>query len=293
MHIVIGVLLVKSLIWTISLSSGTSGGVLAPLLMMGGALGALAAGILPDEGGGFWAMMGMAAVLSGTIGSPLTALIFSLELTHDTNVLLPLLVVVMVAHGFTVLTLKRSILTEKISRRGLHLGREYAVDPLEIMLVKEVMRTNVVALPAEATMAEVAASVNVDHQRSGQRLYPVLSPDGRLGGVISRNDLSAALDHAQNGASTTQLAEFANSALIVAYLDEPLRVVALRMAEKGVTRLPVVQEDDPTHLLGLVSLTDLLSARAHTLDEERHRERVLRTRLLLPGRRRVASSIDS
>ncbi len=292
MHIVIGVLLVKSLIWTIALSSGTSGGVLAPLLMMGGALGALASGILPDEGGGFWAMMGMAAVLSGTIGSPLTALVFALELTHDVNVLLPLLVVVMVAHGFTVLTLKRSILTEKISRRGLHLGREYAVDPLEIMLVKEVMRTNVAALPADATMAEVAVSVNTDHQRSGQRLYPVLTADGRLGGVISRTDLRVALEHAQNGSATKRLAEFANSAPVVAYLDEPLRVVALRMADKGVTRLPVVSEDDPTQLLGLVALTDLLTARAHTLDEERHRERVLRTHLLFPGRRKVVSRTD-
>src|SRR5262249_16890696 len=113
----LGILVVKSTIWAVALGSGTSGGVLAPLLMMCGALGGLEARILRYEGVGFWPLISMGAILGGTMRSPFTGIIFSLELTHDVNVLLPLLVATTLAHGFTVLTLRRSILTEKVSRR--------------------------------------------------------------------------------------------------------------------------------------------------------------------------------
>ncbi len=144
----LGILLVKSSIWAIALGSGTSGGVLAPLLMMGGALGGLEAHLLPDFGPGFWPLISMGAILGGTMRSPFTGIVFALELTHDFNMLLPLLVAVTLAHTFTVLTLRRSILTEKVARRGFHLSREYEVDPLEIVFVREVMQ------PAEAFGAE-------------------------------------------------------------------------------------------------------------------------------------------
>jgi chloride channel protein, CIC family len=137
---ILGVLIVKSLIWMISLGSGTSGGVLAPLLMMGAALGGIAGMFLPHFGQGFWPLVSMGAILGGTMRSPFTGIVFAIELTHDLNMLLPLLVACFLAHAFTVLTLKRSILTEKISRRGYHLSREYATDPLEILFVREVMR---------------------------------------------------------------------------------------------------------------------------------------------------------
>src|SRR5271169_3582377 len=143
-----GILLVKSLIWAVSLGSGTSGGVLAPLLMMGGALGGLMSGFLPNEGLGFWPLVAMGAILGGTMRSPFTGVVFAVELTHDVNVILPLLLASVIAYAFTVLTLKRSILTEKVARRGFHLSREYSVDPLEILFVREVMRSDIVALPA-------------------------------------------------------------------------------------------------------------------------------------------------
>ena len=154
-----GVLLVKSAIWIISLGSGTSGGVLAPLLMMGAALGGVEAIFLPYEGAGFWPLVSMGAILGGTMRAPFTAMLFALELTHDINVLLPLLVAAMLAHGTTVLLLKRSILTEKVARRGFHLTREYAIDPLEILFVREVMRTKLAVLPAEATVEELRHAV--------------------------------------------------------------------------------------------------------------------------------------
>src|SRR5579885_3510188 len=140
LRLLVGVLLVKSTIWAVSLGSGTSGGVLAPLLMVGGALGGLEAHFLPDAGPGFWSLVSMGAVLGGTMRAPLTAVVFALELTHDITVLLPLLLAVTMSYGFTVLCLKHSALTEKISRRGYHLSCEYAVDPLEIVFAKEVMQ---------------------------------------------------------------------------------------------------------------------------------------------------------
>jgi CIC family chloride channel protein len=82
---------------------------------------------LPNEGAGFWPLISMGAVLGGTMRSPFTSIVFAFELTHDGNVFLPLLVGSVIAHAFTVLTLKRSILTEKVARRGYHLSREYSI----------------------------------------------------------------------------------------------------------------------------------------------------------------------
>src|SRR3954465_4687491 len=96
--VILGVLLVKWFIWAVSLGSGTSGGVLAPLLMMGGALGGLEAMFLPNEGVGFWPLISMGAILGGTMRSPFTGIVFAIELTHDFNALLPLLVANVLAY---------------------------------------------------------------------------------------------------------------------------------------------------------------------------------------------------
>jgi len=141
------VLVVKSAIWALALGSGTSGGVLAPLLMIGGALGGVESMFFPNQGVGFWPLISMGAILGGAMRVPFTAVIFALELTHDFNAFLPLFIAVIVAYSFTVLVMKRSILTEKISRRGFHLSREYAIDPLEILFVRDVMQTSLTALP--------------------------------------------------------------------------------------------------------------------------------------------------
>src|SRR5262249_52977043 len=119
-------MIVKASIWVISLGSGTSGGVLAPLLIMGASLGGLESHVFPEMGAGFWPLVSMAAILGGTMRSPFTGIVFALELTHDWNMILPLILAVPLAHAFTVLVLKRSILTEKVSRRGFHLSREYS-----------------------------------------------------------------------------------------------------------------------------------------------------------------------
>ena len=280
-HVILGILLVKWFIWAVSLGSGTSGGVLAPLLMMGGALGGLEAMILPNEGAGFWPLISMGAVLGGTMRSPFTSIVFAFELTHDGNAFLPLLVASVVAHAFTVLTLKRSILTEKVARRGYHLSREYAVDPLEILFVREVMRTNVVVLPPDFTVREMQDSFRTDGRHS-QRLLPVVEPDGRLVGVVTRRDIRKGREEHGDAFLRRPLRELARAGTIIANPDESLRVVVYRMAEKGFTRLPVVDRLSG-RFLGLVSLDDLLKARGRHLEEESRRERPLKLRFLLPG----------
>src|SRR5580692_8832097 len=141
MALIVGILIAKSLMWAFSLGSGTSGGVLAPLLMIGGAVGALAGrvGHAPSEIQAFWALIGMGAMLAGSLGVPLTAILFSLEVTHCLPALLPLTLGCVVSYLVTGLLMPRSILTEKLSRRGYHLTREYGVDPLEIVIVRDLM----------------------------------------------------------------------------------------------------------------------------------------------------------
>jgi len=278
---ILALLMVKAIIWAVSLGSGTSGGVLAALLMMGGALGGLASGFLPHETLGFWPLISMAAVLGGTMRSPFTAVVFALELTHDVDALLPLMIAAMTADAFTVLALRRSILTEKISRRGYHLSREYSVDPLEILFVREVMRTSIVALPTEVSLQELSNSLRNKTSR-GQRLYPVLDPLGRLAGVLTRGDLYSILEQNQSDPGPMLLTDSLRTTPRCAYPDEPLRVVVYRMAETGFTRFPVVDRNDPSKLLGIVSLDDLLKARVANLEAETRRERVLRIRYLFP-----------
>ena len=279
-RVILGVLIVKSVIWSVSLGSGTSGGVLAPLLMMGGALGGVEAWFLPAEGLGFWPLVSMGAILGGTMRSPLTGVVFALELTHDINMVLPLLVAVTIAHGFTVLTLRRSILTEKIARRGYHLSREYAVDPLEILFVGEVMRTSVAALPAGAPYDTLRHSLHGDSSRGRQRLYPVIGDAQELVGVVTRGDLQAVADATPQDAAAP-LAAILKTRPIVAYPDESLRMIVYRMAETGLTRFPVVDRER-RRLIGMIALTDLLKARALNLDAEQRRERVFGAHIQLP-----------
>jgi CIC family chloride channel protein len=284
-HVVLGILIVKWFIWAVSLGSGTSGGVLAPLLMMGGALGGLEAMFLPNEGAGFWPLISMGAVLGGTMRAPFTSIIFAFELTHDSSVLLPLLIASLISHAFSVLTMRRSILTEKVARRGYHLSAEYSVDPLEVLFVREVMRPNVIVLPAEAKVGEILPSIE-DYQSQAQRLLPIVDESGKLLGVLTRGDLHERLAKALDRETVLErpISDFVRSSTVSTHADEILREVVYRMAESGVTRMPVVARSTGK-FLALISLDDLLKARARHLEEERRREQPLSWRFFLPGRR--------
>ncbi len=284
---------VKATIWVISLGSGTSGGVLAPLLIMGACLGGLEARVLPSVGIGFWPLVSMAAILGGTMRSPLTGIVFALELTHDWGIVLPLLVAVPVAYGFTVLVLRRSILTEKVSRRGFHLSREYATEPLEILFVREVMRSNVVVLPASLTRAELLASYDAEQQKV-RPLFYVVDAAKKLVGVVTRSNLESWMTGRPLDPETppgapvpSTLGEVARKA-VVADADEPLRAALSRMARTGRTWLPVVAHGDSTEIVGEITLEDTLKARVKHLEEEERRERVLPFEAVLPRWLKVA-----
>jgi chloride channel protein, CIC family len=273
LHLVLGVLLVKWLIWSVALGSGTSGGVLAPVMMIGAGTGALLSYGLPDMGPGFWAMIGLGAMLSGTLRVPMTAIVFTVEQTHDWNMLLPLLLGCVASYAVSTVVLRRSILTEKVARRGYHVSSEYAVDPLELLYAREVMRSPEVVLPAGSTAEEALQQMSVDASEK-QRLLPVVESSGKLFGVLTRYGLGEKLKERSAEAKSSTLKEFVRREAIVAYSDDPLRVVVNRMAEKGVTRMPVVDREDGK-FLGMISLDDLLKARSRHLEEEQRREQSL------------------
>ncbi|MBX6358891.1 MAG: chloride channel protein [Acidobacterium ailaaui] len=296
-QLIAGVLIVKSIIWAFSLGSGTSGGILAPLLMIGGALGALVGHGLPFIQVGAWPLVGMAAVLSGAIGCPLTAAALSMELTHNYGLMLPLLAASVAAHAFTVLFQKRSILTERLSRRGYHLSREYSVDPLEIMTVSQVMHSSVVALPSGARIGDVkrwiedrrpGKPVEAGKTRKGQRLYPVVDENGKLQGIVTRAMLERYVaTHPSDSALPWKEAE-------IAYPDETLRSVAERMAALKIFVLPVI-EPGTRKVVGILSLEDMLQARLRSHERETKQERIRKLRL--PFRtaniQRVEESMDA
>ncbi len=269
-------LVVKLTVWAIALGSNTSGGILAPLLMLGAALGGLLGAVLPGADAGTWALLGMAAALAGVTRSPFTSIVFALELTHDVDALLALLVACTMAHLVSVLALKRSILTEKVARRGYHVSREYEVDPLYALLVRDVMATEVLTVEPGMSVRDLYHLLPEGTEGRRQRLYPVLGSDGTLTGVVAWSDLLVAQQH--DGDLT--VGGLARAAL-VARPDETLRAAADRMVTSGHGVLPVVDRDEPGRLLGLVSQFDLLKAHERSLVEERHRERPLRPWRLL------------
>lgn len=288
LHLVLGVLIVKWLIWSVALGSGTSGGVLAPVMMIGAGLGALMSYGLPDMGPGFWAMIGLGAMLSGTLRVPMTAIVFTVEQTHDWNMLLPLLLGCVASYTVSTVLLRRSILTEKVARRGYHVSSEYAIDPLELLYAREVMQAPDIILPANGTVADAFQSMSLDISEK-QRLLPVVDELGLLAGVLTRRALQNQAEKTPTVGDGKSLRELMRTDAVVAFEDDPLRVVVNRMAEKGVTRMPVVERGNG-RFLGLISLDNLLKARSRHLEEEERREQTLWLPYFGPTRRASAKS---
>ncbi|MGZ4544057.1 MAG: chloride channel protein [Blastococcus sp.] len=283
-----GILVVKTLIWSFSLGSGTSGGVLAPIFMIGGALGSLESHFFGHVGPGFWALIGLAGVIGGVMRSPFTGVVFAMELTHRYEAILPLIIGAVTAFAVSVLLLKRSVLTEKIARRGYHLTREYDVDPLEILFVGEVMTDDVLEFDDDLTVGEAVTVIGApsdDGNGWRQRLYPVVGAGGELRGLVTRRDLFTANTE---GDGTTRLGELMREPAVLTHGDQTLRHVAELMAEAEVSRIPVVDRGDDGRVIGIVSLSQLLAGRQRDQIEARERERTLRVRLAVPSLGRAA-----
>src|SRR5689334_21605060 len=267
---VLGLLVTKAVIWSVALGSGTSGGVLAPLLIMGGALGAIEGRFIPVGDPGMWAMIAMAAMMGGTMRSPLTAMIFTLELTHDLNLLPALLISCIAAHALTVLWLRRSILTEKVARRGFHVTREYSVDPLAVLRVGEVMDRNPPTVPDQMKVSELTDLIANGHPELSHRQGTLIVDDeGKLAGIITRGDLLRAIDKCPDGCTVL---EAGTRHLIVTYADEVLHEAVTRMVRHDIGRLPVVRRDNPQKLLGYLGRASIMTARLRRHEEEYQRE---------------------
>jgi CIC family chloride channel protein len=222
----------------------------------------------------------MGAILGGTMRSPLTGIVFAVELTHDMNMLLPLVVAVTVAHAFTVLTLRRSILTEKVARRGFHVSREYAIDELEILFVRDVMTSDITLLSAEDSIAGAMAQVAPGRHERSQHLYPILDHEANLVGAASFSELSTWAAEPVN--LERPLLAFATTPPPTISTGATLRAAVMQMASCGVTRLVAVNPANARHVVGKIALHDLLKARVRHLEDEQRRERILPVEYLLP-----------
>lgn len=266
LRVVLALLVVKAVVWLVALGSGTSGGVLAPLLILGGAAGAMIGQGLPG-GAGFWAMAGMAGIMSGAMRAPLTGALFAAELTGRFDALPETIAAAGTAYAVSVLLMRRSILTEKIARRGRHVLQEYAVDALEFMQAGRLMSRDVDTLPGSMLLTE---AVDFFENQATHRSYPVVDADGVLVGMVSRTD--ALRWQVEGVAAGARLAEtLSDASLATAYPETPCGAVADLMVETGVGRIPIV---DPAsrRVVGLLSRHDLLKARAVQRRQEHARE---------------------
>lgn len=254
-RMVVLLLLVKAVVWLVALGSGTSGGILAPLLILGGATGFLIGQVLPGDAG-FWAMIGMAGILSGAMRAPMTGALFAAELTNHLTALPETVAAAAAAYAVSVLVMRRSILTEKIARRGRHILQEYTIDALEFLQAGQLMTRNPSTLPGEMSLGEVARFFSDEAQH---RSYPVVDPEGRLLGLVSRTD---ALHWKIARKTEGRLGDALSDASIeFAFPETPCGEVADMMVESGVGRVPIVDPRD-RRVVGIISRQDLLKVRS-------------------------------
>lgn len=264
-HLAIGVIVAllscKAVMW-----------VIAPLLMLGAGLGAIAGPYVPGNQPAVWPLVFMAATLGGLMRAPIMSVGFALELTHDVNALVPLLAASTVAYGFTVLVMKRSILTEKIARRGHSIYCEYGIDPLERLYCADVMTTDMKTVEATLSVADALARYFSATQL--HRVFPSMQ-NKVLVGMLDRAMLSA-----PGHVFDTLVGQlFSAHELVVVLPHDSCRDIASRLALHGLERLPVVTSRESMQLLGIVSRSDLIKPSMDLFDEEQKREKFRRVRL--------------
>ena len=267
------VLVAKVAAVTLTLGSGHSGGVLAPTFMIGAAAGALFAGFVnkidPSAhlSSSAFALVAMAAVFGAAAHAPFTFIIFAFELTRDYDSVLPLMLVVTIAHFVALIFLENSILTEKLARRGLRVHQEYEVDVFQQVNVERAMDRNPTLLPANLTVSEVAQRLSAQDKTLGRHQAFLLTDEhGELAGIITRGDLVRAFEHDPLGKLT--LREAGNPQVVVTFPDETLSEALTRMLRNQCGRLPVVARDNPKKIVGYLGRAALLEARSRRLQED-------------------------
>jgi CIC family chloride channel protein len=272
------VMVAKAVALVISLGSGTSGGLLAPMFMSSAAMGGVFAmgvdRILPaaNLSAGAFALVAMGAVFGAASRATFSFIIFAFEITRDYNSVLPLMLVSVIADGVAMWLMPRaSIMTEKLARRGLHIHQDYEADVMQQVRVSETMDRDVPTLPANMKVSELSDLIARRDPSVGrhQGMF-VLDADGKLAGVITRGDVMRALDADPTGAAT--VFDAGTRAVIVTYPDEMLHDASSKMLRNNIGRLPVVDRKDPRKVLGYLGRPGIMAARLRRLDEEHVRE---------------------
>lgn len=272
LNLLLLLLVFKSLALIISLGSGTSGGLLAPMFMAGAALGGafaiLVNHLVPGANlsPGAFALVAMGAIFGAAARSTFAFIIFSFEITRDYNAILPLMLVGVIASAIAVSFLKNSIMTEKLARRGVHVYSEYDADVLRSTTVKQVMDTDPPVVHANEKVSElVDRIVSGDSRYNSHKAYPVLDEQENLVGIATQGDLLKAVDHNNSNKSVLEIAAVQ---LVVAYPEETVYDAVAKMLKNDVGRLPVVDRKNPRRLLGYLGRANVLSSRLKQLDEE-------------------------
>ena len=272
------VMVAKAAALVISLGSGTSGGLLAPMFMSSAALGGVfalvanhffpAAGLSP----GAFALVAMGAVFGAASRATFSFIIFAFEITRDYNSVLPLMLVSVIADGIAVLLQpKASIMTEKLSRRGLQVHQDYEADVLRQVTVAETMDREVPAIPAETRVGELAERIaRHDPAVSLHQGMVILEKDGRLRGILTRGDVLRALQQDPSGAMS--VAEAGSQTAVVSYPDETLHEAASKMLRHNIGRLPVVERNGTGRVVGYLGREEIMAGRLRSLDDEHVRE---------------------
>ncbi|MGH7995409.1 MAG: chloride channel protein, partial [Opitutaceae bacterium] len=274
---VAAILIFKPLAILTALGSRTSGGTLAPMFMSGAALGAMFAwgvnALFPGAGlsPAACAILAMAAFFGAAARAPFAFIIFAFEMTRSYDAVLPLMLVVVVAHGVALKYMKHSVMTLSLARKGLPVNQEYEADVFQRVTVGLVMDEDAIAIPADTTVAELSA--RIASGEPGLMRHPafsLLDRDGRLTGIVTRGDLVRAFEKDRSGRWTVLQAGAADPE--VAFPDELVDDALNRMLERGCGRLPVVSREDPRRLVGYLGRAAVLNARLQRLAEEHIRE---------------------
>ena len=256
----------KLVAWWFALASGTSGGTLAPILLVsagyGGLVGHGVAALFPGlhVSPGAFAVVAMAATFGAATRATFTSIVFVFELTRDYDVILPLMLASVLADLLAAALVRDSIMTEKLTRRGLRVRTEYEVDPFGTVSVAEIMTARVDVLPATATVGDARGRFAA----GGHGAYPVVDGDGRCVGIVARGDLLRT--GADDGASVLEAAS--RDVVSVGPGDTALTVLH-RMLEESIEHVPVV---DAGRLVGICTRGDLLHVRRRQLEAERHQD---------------------
>ncbi|MBZ5567383.1 MAG: chloride channel protein [Acidobacteriia bacterium] len=270
------VMVFKALALVISLGSGTSGGLLAPMFMSSAAMGgAFAMGLNYGLGThlapGAFALVAMGAVFGAASRATFTFIIFAFEITRDYNAVLPLMLVCVIADGIAMFFTSTSIMTEKLARRGLHIHQDYEPDVLQQVQVSETMSSDVSTIPGTTTVGDLAQRLaSHDPHLVNHAAWPLVDGTARLTGIVTRGDIMRALEQDPAGAMTVR--EAGSKSLIVTYPDELLSSAAEKMLHHNVGRLPVVSRKDSTQIIGYLGRSGIMAARLKRLQEEYVRE---------------------